>query len=263
MPDNIFARAEAAPVALGIVFAMAVANRFGAAVGRHRHRQGPPGPEVAHAASLAQACLALSSLLLAFSFATAYSKYEARRVATVDEANAIGTLATRLSLAPEPARGDTTAILKEYVRLHLVAAAPGLRRPERLAKEREIRAVQERLVDATVAFLRTPAGLPLVVAISIPLDETCDLYEARIAGLDARVPGAVLLLMLVVFVTSFGLLGWSDALSQGVRPRSTFVFLGLVGFALYVTFDLDHPWTGMSRVSELPMRRLAESLGVE
>src|SRR6187551_459991 len=68
---------------------------------------------------LQAALLGLVGLVLAFGLALAVGRYEARRTAVVDEANAIGTTYLRAQLIAEPARTRSLALLREYTDLAL------------------------------------------------------------------------------------------------------------------------------------------------
>src|SRR5262245_1604267 len=57
----------------------------------------------------------LMGLLLAFTFAMAQQRFEARKELVVDEANAIGTAWLRADLIAEPTRGEVRALLRRYV----------------------------------------------------------------------------------------------------------------------------------------------------
>ena len=59
--------------------------------------------------------LGLLALMLAFTFSMALTRFEARRDALLNEANAIGTTALRARLLPEPQRSETLKLLREYV----------------------------------------------------------------------------------------------------------------------------------------------------
>jgi hypothetical protein len=55
------------------------------------------------------------ALMIAFTFAMALSRFEGRRDAVLQEANAIGTTALRARLLPEPHNTETLKLLREYV----------------------------------------------------------------------------------------------------------------------------------------------------
>src|SRR6185436_16038471 len=59
--------------------------------------------------------LGLVALVLGFTFSLAGSRFDARRMAVLEEANAIGTTSLRAKLLPEPERSEVTRLLREYV----------------------------------------------------------------------------------------------------------------------------------------------------
>src|SRR6188472_2448824 len=63
---------------------------------------------------LQAALLGLVGLVLAFGLALAVGRYEARRTAVVDEANAIGTTYLRAQTLPEPIRTQSLERLVRY-----------------------------------------------------------------------------------------------------------------------------------------------------
>jgi hypothetical protein len=69
--------------------------------------------------TLQGACLGLLALMIAFTFAMALSRFEGRRDAVLQEADAIGTTALRARLLPEPHITETLKLLLEYVQIRL------------------------------------------------------------------------------------------------------------------------------------------------
>jgi hypothetical protein len=65
-------------------------------------------------AALQAALLGLVGLVLAFGLAMAVGRYETRRAAVVDDANAIGTTYLRAQTLGEPLRTDSLEQLKAY-----------------------------------------------------------------------------------------------------------------------------------------------------
>ena len=105
---------------------------FGAAelgfyLGRRRSNAGE-APKKEHVSAVQAAVAAILGLLLAFTVSMAVSRFEDRKHAVVDEANAIGTAYLRASLLPEPLRSQATAAFAEY-RTTEPAGAQGLDHP--------------------------------------------------------------------------------------------------------------------------------------
>src|SRR4051812_26174155 len=69
--------------------------------------------------TLEGALLGLLALMIGFTFAMALARFETRRDAVLNEANAIGTTALRARLLPEPHRTEALRLLREYVKVRL------------------------------------------------------------------------------------------------------------------------------------------------
>ena len=74
--------------------------------------------------TLQSACLALLALMIAFTFAMALSRFEGRRDAVLQEANAVGATALRARLLPEPHYTETPKLLREMCRSPSLPRAP-------------------------------------------------------------------------------------------------------------------------------------------
>src|SRR5215217_3363948 len=82
---------------------------------------------------LQAALLGLVGLVLAFGLALAVGRYETRRAAVVDDANAIGTTYLRAQTLKEPMRTESLALLKRYLdtSIRLSASVPQSSRADR------------------------------------------------------------------------------------------------------------------------------------
>src|SRR3954447_9444275 len=71
---------------------------------------------------LQAALLGFMALIMAFGLSLAVGRYEGRRAALVDEANAIGTTYLRAQTLQEPLRGQSIALLRQYAAVELQLA---------------------------------------------------------------------------------------------------------------------------------------------
>jgi hypothetical protein len=198
------------------------------------------------------ALLGVVGLILAFGLTLAVGRYEDRRAATVDEANAIGTTYLRAQLIAEPARSRSIALLRSYTDLAIqiskeVPGSTGMRRTT--AAEG---ALQRRLWHLAGQSI---AAAPLASAPRLYVDSlnaTFDAQSSRLSSLTNRVPGAVLALEVFGAAVAIGLL----ALHISVLGRGLVAMLaaaGLVTLLLLVTFDLDRPTRGLITVPDAPL----------
>jgi hypothetical protein len=201
---------------------------------------------------LQAALLALVGLILAFGLSLAVGRYEQRRAAVVDEANAIGTTYLRAQTLAEPVRSRTLALLRPYADTSIVisreipgsaAARTTIARSGGLQR-RLWRLAGEALVSAPVATA------PRLYVDS--LNATFDAQSTRVASLNNRVPGPVLALEVLGASVALGLLAlYLAILGRGVL--TVLLAAGLVSLLLLVTFDLDRPTRGLIRVPNGPL----------
>src|SRR6185369_10412416 len=106
------------PLAVTFIIGLAailVVSEFGWQLGI-RNNTGSVGSNFS---TLESAILGLLALMLAFTFSMALSRFEARRDAVLNEANAIGTAALRARLLSQPHRTECLNLLREYVQIRL------------------------------------------------------------------------------------------------------------------------------------------------
>jgi len=257
----VFAQTRAEVISVVLFGLIIIFWLIGIAIGRrHAHDD---EKDISGNVKVAEACLAILGLLLAFSFAAAYSKYEARRESVVQEANAISTFATRAKLLPPAVRSKVEADLREYVRLHLEVVTTGLNREHAREFGMQMVALQNNIADTVLQALDSPDTRPLGILVLNPMNAMFDQYEARAAALVSHVPETVVALLMTVSILSALMLGRSQGMSQKHTPIVTLIFLFLITFIIYITLDLDQPWYGLTQTNQSPMIRLANSLGVK
>src|SRR3954454_21024596 len=103
-------------VELALVLAAIVFGATGIAImlgRRHRERSEMREPFDV----LQGALLGVVGLILAFGLSLAVGRYQDRRAAVVDEANAIGTTYLRAQMLAEPARGQSIELMRRYTDL--------------------------------------------------------------------------------------------------------------------------------------------------
>src|SRR6478672_4375981 len=208
---------------------------------------------------LQSALLGLVGLVLAFGLALAVGRYESRRAAVVDDANAIGTTYLRAQTLAEPIRTRSLRLLVRYTdtSIRLSNAIPGS------AASREAVADGSKLQRqlwalAAQALVDGPqASAPRLYVET--LNEMIDMQTVRVAALNNRVPGAVLALEVIFAAAALGLLAFYLAiLGRGVLP--VLLAATLICLLLLVTFDLDRPERGLIRVPATPLTSLRASM---
>jgi hypothetical protein len=163
--------------------------------------------------TLQGAVLGLLALMIAFTFAMALSRFEGRRDAVLNEANAIGTTALRARLLPEP-HTETLNLLREYVqvRLDITQRVPT---PEEfsaaLSRSSEI---HEALWQQAKAMAANDSGIVPTGLFIQSLNELIDDQEKRLTALRNRVPNVVLLALYGVAAVAGAFSGYAGGLGK-------------------------------------------------
>lgn len=210
---------------------------------------------------LQAALLGVVGLILAFGLSLAVGRYESRRAAVVDDANAIGTTYLRAQLLSEPARSQSLPLLREYadLALQLSNEVPNSRSFRRTTAAQG--AIQRRLWRLAGQAVD---GAPLASAPRLYVDSLnsmIDQQTVRVAALNNRVPGAVLVLEVIGAAMALALLAlFLSVLGRGLVPM--ILAAALVTMLLLVTFDLDRPTRGLITVPSTPLKALRASMAL-
>jgi hypothetical protein len=205
------------------------------------------------------ALLGVVGLILAFGLSLALSRYEDRRAALVDEANAIGTTNLRAQTLSEPTRSQSLGLLVSYTEsaVRLSEFIPGSDQEEAAATREE--ALQRRLWKLAGAELDSQpiASAPRLYVET--LNEMIDAQATRVAALNNQVPTAVVLLELLGACIALGVLAAYLALVGRGITAVLFASL-LVAFLIFVTMDLDRPTRGLIQVPDTVMKEQLASM---
>jgi hypothetical protein len=205
------------------------------------------------------AILGVVGLVLAFGLTLAIDRYENRRAAVVDDANAISTTYLRAQTLREPERTRSIALLRQYGTLSL-----------QLANEVPDSKAMNRTVGAQIEVQRglwrlagqALAGAPQDTAPRLYVDslnEMIDQRTTRVSSLMNRIPSDVLGLELIGSAIALALLTlYLEMLGRGRVPIGLAAVL--VGALLFVTFDLDRPHRGLINVPAGPLVALQHEL---
>jgi hypothetical protein len=199
------------------------------------------------------AVLGLLGLLLAFSFAAAGARFLERQDLIVQEANAIGTASLRADLLDEPHRSELRAALKRYTE-HRIEISAGLRGSVDPSALSEIERLHARIWSAALAGVE--ARPPSTLAVLPPVNEVIDLHATRLAAGRKHLPGLVLGLLIACSALALAVIGYGGGMGSRRRVPLTLSLVLLIGTALWITVDLDHPRGGLMQLSDAPLEAL-------
>ncbi len=236
------------PVFLVSVAVILCAGELGRRLGVRRGRKG--GDNVA---TLEGAILGLLALMISFTFAMSLGRFEARRDAVLNEANAIGTTALRARLLPAPHAAEGLKLLNEYVRLRrdmnageLASAAWGI-------AAARAGAIHEALWQHAKAVAASDTAMVPTGLFIQTLNEMIDNQEKYLIATHNRVPNIVLIALYCIATVASAFTGYAGGLESRRSRLPVYVMGILVASVILLIQDLDRPSSGFIRVSQQPL----------
>jgi hypothetical protein len=208
---------------------------------------------------LQAALLGLVGLILAFGLTMAVGRYDSRRAAVVDSANAIGTTYLRAQTLHEPLRSRSLDELVRYTNstILLSNSVPGSAKARAaIADGSSLQRSLWRKAGEALDDSPTDSAPRLYVET---LNEMIDMQTVQVSALNNRVPSAVLVIEILGAAVGLGLLAlYLAMLSRGVI--TVVLAAAFVSVLLLITFDLDRPVRGFVRVPDTPLVALRASM---
>lgn len=218
-----------------------------------------PGEQEGPTDMLVGSLLALMAFMLAIAMGMAADRFDTRRNLVLAEANAIGTTYLQAEYLPESEAEELKALLQEYLPLR-IAPDDLSEVPARL--ERSM-ALHGEMWAITAEVARSGYSGDLVSAFGDSLTELVRLNETRIvAGLYARVPETVVLLLLAGSALSLAMVGYSAGLRRRRSVLSAVVLVVALGVVLTLVIDLDRPQDGLINVSQQALLDVQRWIGL-
>ncbi len=206
------------------------------------------------------AMLALLGLLLAFTYSFALNRADARKVALVEETNAIGTAYQWADLAAEPARTELQTRLLDYAKTRIIT-------PEALSDDDKLAEALARSLDALdriwpatkAAIGEEPRG-PVQAATVAAVIEVGDVSTIRIAAGSYRIPHIVMGMLLLVMFLALMLVAYRAAKHDSVSLIRSRAFALVLTALILVILDFDRPQAGFIQINEHSLLALIDAM---
>ncbi len=200
------------------------------------------------------ATLGLLAFLLAFTFGMAADHFHARKVALLDEANAIRTTYLLTGVIPESHRTEVRKILRDYVEERLQWTGV-----ETVQAGLSANALLDRLwAHAAAVGAQNPGGVDVFLG---SVTRVIELRAERVMVRErSRIPGPFWAVLYLVSILALASMGYHGGVSGTNRsPVMLAVAIAFSAVSLLIA-DLDRPGEGLINVSQQPMLDLRDSM---
>jgi len=253
---NLVATAPLPMVAAALALIFVIAGEIGFVA--HRRLGNRADGNANDEGQVLSTALLLLALLLGFTFSIALNRYDARRIEVVAEANDIGTAWLRAGLADNDAGRNLQAKLADYARTRVRGSDDDAAYTQLKARGAVLRRDIWRLAAAaTMPDRSTAQAASLVAAVNAVLDRA----TSREAAIEARVPGQVIIMLIVYAAASAFLLGYVLG-AHGRRHRlASLLLFVLLALTITLILDIDRPHSGGIQISQAPLVDLIADIG--
>jgi hypothetical protein len=233
------------------VFALlALVGEAGFQIGRTRGRAASSDNQNAGVSTLTTGMLGFVAFTLAVTIGIAQDRFEARRHATLDEANTIGTAWLRAGLAG--ASGKPIAqLIEEYARArlaYLVEASPDAA----AAALAHTSTLQNVIWQRTLPLL---GGMPPPLASAL-VSSINDMFDASVVqrySMESRVPTETMMGLLLGALSAVGALGYQMGLAGRRQLVLSLLLLLMISGAMAMIIDFNRPSDGFIHVNPAPL----------
>jgi hypothetical protein len=206
------------------------------------------------------ATLAFMSLLAAFTFNIANSRYDLRRGLAVSEANAISTVFLRQQGLGAPEQARLAPLMQDYVTTRRVAVADEATDPMIAAAQQRSAALQAQIWSITLQSVHTREGAQIAFPLLTATNDMFNVAEARRAAIEAHIPPRELRVLVLLALGTSVMMGVALA-ARGSRHfvESTLMF-ALFALAMSLIHDLDTTNSGGIHTPSAALDRVVQKV---
>ena len=242
---------------IGLIFfcVMLIALEFGYRVGR-RHRDVWEDAELGGGQIVQNSIFAILGLVLAFTYSSGLTRFEARKASLLNEANALGTAFLRADLANEPGSRELMNAVYEYAETRSIPPRSILTSEDQRALLSRTLEKQASLWPATKQLLAGENSAPLQISILSSVNSVLDAHTIRLSAVYDRLHPTVIWLLVLVTASAMAVAGYNAGI-QGRMSRWRMTAFSMILTSLaFVILDLDRPNDGTIIVDQRIMNFL-------
>ena len=210
--------------------------------------------------TLEAAIIGLLALIIGFTFSMALTRFDSRRDAVMEEANAIGTAALRARLLPAPHDRQSLEFLRDYVDGRLELTRRAVTRDDLDKMIIRSNDLQEALWQQAMAIAATDKGMVPTGLFVQALNYMIDSQGERLSAARNHVPDVVIMALFVVAAFASAFSGYCRSVLGKRSMLQIYLVALLISGVILLILDLDRPSVGFIEISQQPMIDTAASI---
>jgi len=235
-------------LSIGLFAGMLVLLELGRRVGLRRIKEEGVGSVEGYGV-VDGAVFAMLGLLIAFTFSSASTRFDARRQLTVEETNNIGTAYLRIDLLPPSAQEPLREKFRRYLdaRIQIYERLPDMAAArDYLSRSAEL---QTQIWRDSVAASRAEGAAPNAVLLVVPaLNAMFDITTTQMMATQMHPPVIVFVMLFGLALAASLLAGYGMVGSKFLSRFHMVEFALVMSLVVYVIMDVEYPRLGLIQV---------------
>lgn len=247
-----------AAVLLALLLVASEAGHWAGAAARRR--QAPANSASIAVGFITGGLLTLFAFVLGIALSMASMRLEARRDSVLNEANAIGTVWLRASLAGPPEGPEIRRQLRDYIPVRIASVRDVASEDELARNVARTSALQQAIWhQAELAAQRSPG--PVTALLIASLNDMIDLSLTNRRNFAAHIPPVVRWLLVIVSALAVGSMGYHFGLIGARHAVVSALLLVVWTASIVLVTDIDNSRGGLVRSSAAPLIWTQEGFG--
>jgi len=197
------------------------------------------------------AVLGLFAFILAFTFSMAAERYHDRKLALLDETNAIRSTYLQAGMIPEPSRVEVRKILRNYVKERLQWTGVEKGQTGKAQSDTWSDLLDQLWAQAAAVGAQNPGGVDVFLS---SVSQMIDLRTARVMLRErSHIPGVFWAALYVMAILSLAAMGYHSGVAGTNRSPVTLAVAIAFSLVILLVADLDRPGEGFINVSQQVM----------
>jgi membrane protease YdiL (CAAX protease family) len=206
---------------------------------------------------------AVMGLVLAFTYGSGQTRFDARKNAVMIEANALGTAFHRADLVAEPGRTELRTILLDYARTR--AFEPGT-----VKTYEQFRAVvkitlnkMELIWPATKRMIEQGKPGPVEASVVAAINNVLDAHTIRMTAVRDHLPRIIMWMLVFVVAAALAVAGYNAGIQGRMSRWRMSAFVLVLTTLMLIILDFDRPNDGLVIVSNKSIYTVIEQMEAE
>lgn len=189
--------------------------------------------------------------MLAFTYASGVSRFDARKDAVIKEANALGTAFHRADLVAEPAHSELKMVFLDYARTRIIETGTVSTIQDRQLTLENTLEKLEKIWPATKRMIEQNKPGPIEASMVAGINDVIDAHTIRLAAILDKLPRVIMWMLVFISSASLAVSGYNAGIQGRMSRWRMSAFALVLTFLMLVILDFDRPNDGFVVVSNL------------